>query len=217
MQPLVQEFYAKRLEETAEALRGNNFTAFVVQTAAQARDLILGELIPQAAPATVSMGGSVSLFACGVVDAVKALSGVEFIDTTDPKAPREVIVERRRQALLCDVFLTGTNAVTEQGVLVNLDALGNRVAALTFGPRQVIVLAGRNKLAPDEYAAMERVRDLAGPVNAKRLGRKTPCAKTLRCQDCNSPERICNTWTITRKSFPKGRTTVVLVNEDLGF
>lgn len=216
MRSQLHEFYQKRLEETAEALRGNNFIAFVADSAAQAHDLIVRELIPQAAPATISMGGSVSLYDCGVIDSVKALPGVEFIDTMDPKAPREVIVERRRQALLCDLFLTGANAVTEQGTLVNLDSLGNRVAALTFGPKQVIVLAGRNKLSTDEYAAMERVRDLAAPVNALRLGRKTPCAKTLRCQDCSSPDRICNTWTLTRKSSPKGRTTVVLVNEDLG-
>ena len=116
-----------------------------------------------------------------------------------------------------DVFITGVNAVTENGKLVNLDGTGNRVAALAFGPRHVIVLAGRNKVVADEAAARERVRNWAAPANAARLERKTPCVKTLHCEDCSSPDRICNVWSITEKSWPKGRIKIVLVDEDLGF
>jgi len=114
------------------------------------------------------------------------------------------------------LLITGTNAVTETGMLVNLDMLGNRVAALTFGPKDVIVLVGRNKIVADLEEAMMRIKNYAAPANVQRLGMKTPCAKTSYCEECKSKDRICNTWTITEKSFPKGRVKVVLINEDLG-
>lgn len=217
MHPKLVEHYAARLETAAKALRKNNFAAHVVNTAAQAKELVINTLIPECKPASVAFGGSATLDDSGVYEAVKGLSGLSIFDTRNYSLPRPEMLELRRQALLCDLFITGTNAVTDTGVLVNLDGTGNRVAALTFGPKKVIVLAGRNKLCSDEYAAMERIRDLAAPVNAARLKKKTPCATTHRCEDCPSPERICNTWTITVKSAPKERTIVVLINEDLGF
>ena len=113
--------------------------------------------------------------------------------------------------------ITGTNALTETGKLVNLDMIGNRVAAITFGPRSVVILVGRNKIVPDVEEATFRVKNYAAPVNAMRLDKKTPCAETSYCHDCKSPERICNSWSIVEKSFPKGRIKVVLINEDLGF
>ncbi|HIJ68795.1 MAG TPA: lactate utilization protein, partial [Deltaproteobacteria bacterium] len=128
----------------------------------------------------------------------------------------EEMLERRRRSLLVDLFITGTNAVTETGKLVNLDMLGNRVAGITFGPRNVIILAGRNKVVPDIEDAMMRVKNYAAPANAMRLDKKTPCVKTSICEECRSLDRICNTWTITEKSFPKGRIKIVLINEDLG-
>lgn len=94
--------------------------------------------------------------------------------------------------------------------------IGNRIGGITFGPRSVVILAGRNKIVPDLEAAMKRIRNFTAPVNAMRLDKKTPCCKTSHCEDCKSPDRICNTWTITEKSFPKGRVKVVLINEDLG-
>jgi hypothetical protein len=124
--------------------------------------------------------------------------------------------ELRRQALLVDCFLTGTNAVTESGRLVNLDMIGNRVGAMHFGPRQVIVLAGRNKIVAGVDEAMRRIKTYAAPVNAMRLDKKTPCVKTSYCQDCNSPDRICNVWTITEKCFPDGRVKIVLIDRELG-
>ena len=115
-----------------------------------------------------------------------------------------------------DLFITGTNAVTETGELVNLDMYGNRVAGITFGPRHVVILVGRNKIVPDLEAAMVRIKEYAAPANTMRLDKKTPCVKTSICEECKSPDRICNTWTITQKSFPKGRIKVVLINEVLG-
>ncbi|MBC8417749.1 MAG: lactate utilization protein, partial [Desulfobacterales bacterium] len=124
--------------------------------------------------------------------------------------------ELRRQALLVDLFITGTNAVTESGQLVNLDMIGNRIGGITFGPKSVVIMAGRNKVVPDLEEAMARIKEYVAPINAARLGMKTPCAKTSYCEECKSPQRICNTWTITEKSFPKGRVKIVLINEDLG-
>lgn len=217
MHPKLIEFHKARLEQAAKALCKNNFAAHVVDTAQDAKQLILETLIPAIKPESVAFGGSMTIVESGLYDAIKALPGLAIFDTYNYSLPAAEMAELRRQALLCDLFLTGTNAVTEQGALVNLDGQGNRVASLTFGPKKVIVLAGRNKLCSDEFAAMERIRDLAAPVNAARLSKKTPCTATHRCEDCPSPERICNTWTITMKSAPKERTTVILINEDLGF
>jgi hypothetical protein len=95
--------------------------------------------------------------------------------------------------------------------------IGNRVGALTFGPKNVVVVVGRNKLVLGLEEGMQRIKDYVAPVNTMRLDKKTPCAKTGECHDCSSPDRICNTWTITEKSFPKGRIIVILVNEELGY
>lgn len=114
------------------------------------------------------------------------------------------------------MFITGSNAVTEDGTLVNLDMTGSRVAALADGPRHVVVLVGRNKIVAGLPQAMERIKSIAAPANAMRLDKKTPCAATGCCQDGKSPERSCNAWTITERYFPKGRITVVLINQDSG-
>ena len=106
--------------------------------------------------------------------------------------------------------------MTEEGQLVNLDMIGNRIGALTFGPKSVVVLVGRNKIVADVEEAMYRIKNFVAPANAMRLDMKTPCVKTSYCEECSSPKRICNTWTITEKSFPKGRVKVVLINEELG-
>jgi hypothetical protein len=147
---------------------------------------------------------------------IKENSELEVLDTFDKNISAEENSELRRQALLVDLFITGTNAVTETGLLVNLDMIGNRVGGLTFGPKNVIILMGRNKIVMDLDEAMYRIKNYVAPTNAMRLDKKTPCVKTSYCEDCKSPDRICNTWTITEKSFPKGRVKVVLINEDLG-
>ncbi len=217
MHPKLTVHIQPRLDDAAKALRKNNFAAHVVQTAQEAKDLVLTTLLPAAAPASVAFGGSMTITDSGLYDAVKAIEGLKIFDTYNYSLPPAEMIELRRQALLCDLFITSTNAVTETGMLVNLDGTGNRVASLAFGPKKVIVLAGRNKLCADEFSAMERIRDVAAPVNAARLNKKTPCTATHRCEDCPSPERICNVWGITAKSAPKERITVILINEDLGF
>ncbi|MDD4733133.1 MAG: lactate utilization protein [Desulfovibrio sp.] len=216
MSDSVGTYWELRLAEAREALEANNFEAHVVGNAEQARNLVLETLHPGMSPASVSFGGSGSIAATGLYDAYKRMDGMTVLDTWNKELPWEEKYELRRQALLVDLFLTGSNAVTEDGLLVNLDMIGNRVGALTFGPKNVVVVAGRNKLAPDLDSAMVRIKEYAAPVNAMRLNMKTPCVKTGRCMDCKSPDRICNHWTITEKSYPQGRIKVVLVNEDLG-
>ena len=115
------------------------------------------------------------------------------------------------------MYITGTNALTYNGHLINLDGMGNRVAALTFGPKYVVLLIGRNKIVPDLEKAISRIKEYSAPVNTVRLGKNTPCAKSMQCEDCNSPERICNTWTITEKSNPPKRVKIVLLNTEIGF
>ena len=213
----IDTYWRIRLEAIREKLAENNFAAQVVPTAAEARRVVTEEIVPAVKPATISWGGSTTHVQTGIYDALKTLPGVNILDTYDKQLSPADMIERRRQALLVDLFIMSTNAITEDGCLVNLDMIGNRVAALTFGPRHVVVLAGRNKIVPTFEDAVTRIKNYAAPVNTMRLEKKTPCRKTGTCHDCSSPDRICNTWTITEKSFPKGRVTVILIDEDLGF
>ena len=199
-----------------EQLETNNFEVAVVQSAAEAAHYFLAELLPKINPASVSYGGSMTLNSTGLLGTLSEMDTITLLSPNAPGISSEEKLELRRQALLVDLYLTGTNAVTEDGRLVNLDMYGNRVAALTFGPRKVVVFVGRNKIVADLESAMYRIKDYAAPANAMRLNCKTPCVKTAECADCKSPGRICNTWTISEKSFPKKRVTVVLINEDLG-
>jgi L-lactate utilization protein LutB len=216
MEKPVENYWNRRLNDLKESLEKNNFDVFLAHDAPTARDIVLDQIIPQINPKSVSWGGSMTLMQTKLYDRIKERTDLEVLDAFDKSLSPAEAYECRRQALLVDLFITGTNALTEAGQLVNLDMVGNRVAALTFGPRAVVVLVGRNKLVGNLEDAMIRIKAYAAPANAMRLDKKTPCAKTAMCAECNSPERICNHWTITEKSFPKGRIKVVLINEDLG-
>ncbi len=216
MEKTIQAFWRTRLKRTRAALEANNFEVFLVETADAARETVLENILPGTGADSVSWGGSATFLATGLYPMLRDMNGLEVVDTFDKRISRAESLERRRRALLVDLFLTGTNALTEAGQLVNLDMYGNRTGAITFGPRFVAVLAGRNKVVPDLTAAMARIRGYAAPANARRLGKKTPCSETSRCESCKSAERICNTWTITEKSFPPRRIKVVLINQDLG-
>ena len=216
MEKPIEHFWQLRLQQVKEQLDDNNFETFIAKDKTEAAKLIVSEIMPACQPKSVSYGGSMTLKSTGVLDTIAAMGDIEVIVPDDPKLSMEDKIERRRQALLVDFYLTGTNALTEDGTLVNLDMIGNRVAALTFGPQKVVVLIGRNKIVPDLESAMYRIKDYSAPTNAMRLDCKTPCAKTSECADCKSPGRICNTWTITEKSFPKHRVAVILIDEELG-
>ena len=212
----ITNYWKLRLTDLKAALESNNFDVFIADNKDDARQIVMEEILPQLNPRTLSWGGSMSVIASGLYHHLKKNSDLEVLDTLDKNIPPDEMIERRRQALLVDVFITGTNAVTETGQLVNLDMIGNRIGGLTFGPKWVIILVGRNKIVSDIDEAIYRIKNYVAPINSMRLDKKTPCVKTSYCEECKSPDRICNTWTITEKSFPKGRVKIVLINEDLG-
>lgn len=214
----IDDYWLGRLERTKRNLEKNGFEVHLADSAAEAARQATEVILPAVKTAegrfVISFGGSMSVAACGLHDSLKTRDDLTVIDTTDYTLAREEMVARRRRALTCDLFITGTNALVEDGRLVNL---GNRVAALAFGPTHVLLIIGRNKLASSLDEAMRRIKDVAAPINAARLNRKTPCVKTRQCEDCASPDRICSVWTITEKSMPKGRVKIILVNAELGF
>lgn len=216
MEASTQKFWELRLQSCKAAFEKNNFEAFVAQTPTEAGQIVIDQILPAINVNSVSYGDSLTLFESGVLEYFRKNSEFTFIDTFDAKASREEIIERRRNALLSDLFFSGTNAVVEYGALVNLDMVGNRVGGMVFGPKWVVIMVGRNKIVSDLEQAMDRIKDLAAPANAIRHEQKTPCVKTSYCMDCNSPGRICNVWAIHEKSYPKGRIKVILINQDLG-
>jgi len=211
-----QKYWELRLQSCKDALEKNNFEAFIAQTPAEAGQIVIDQILPEMNVKSVSWGDSLTLYETGVLEFFKKNSEINLIETFDEKASREEIIERRRNALLSDLFFSGTNAVVESGALVNLDMVGNRVGGMVFGPKWVVIMVGRNKIVSDLEQAMDRIKNLAAPANAIRHEQKTPCVKTSYCMDCNSPARICNIWTIHEKSYPKGRIKVILIHQDLG-
>jgi len=212
----VETYWQKRLSEVKKALEDNNFEVFVADNATGASRIVEKEILPNTGAKTVSWGGSMTFMATGLYHSIKDNPNLDILDTFNKSLSGEEMIELRRRSLLVDLFITGTNAITEMGQLVNLDMIGNRIGGITFGPKHVIILVGRNKIVSDLEDAMYRIMNYVAPANAMRLDKKTPCVKTSRCEECKSADRICNTWTITEKSFPKGRIRVVLINEDLG-
>ena len=216
MEKPIENYWHLRLNEVKVALESNNFEVFLAENLSKAKEIVEKEILPKVSPKSISWGGSMTFASTGLYETLKDNAAFEILDTYDKSISSDEMVERRRQALLVDLFITGTNAITETGLLVNLDMIGNRVCAITFGAKNVIILVGRNKLVTDLDEAMFRIKNYVAPANAMRLDKKTPCVKTGYCEDCKSPDRICNTWTVTEKSFPKGRIKVVLINQDLG-
>jgi len=213
----VHHYWEIRLQKLKKALEANNFDVYIADNKDLAKKVAYNTLIPEIAPRTISWGGSVTFVGTRLYEALKNDPRYTILDTYDKSLSTEQSLQRRRESMLVDLFITGTNAVTEKGHLVNLDMIGNRVAALTFGPKQVLLFIGRNKVVADRQAAFDRIKNYAAPVNVMRLEKKTPCGKTGACENCSSPDRICNTWTITEKCFPKNRIKIVLINEDIGF
>ncbi|MBT6613815.1 MAG: lactate utilization protein [Deltaproteobacteria bacterium] len=212
----LKKYWRVRLKEVKKTLEGNNFDVFIADDRKVVHDIVLKEIIPSLKPKTVSWGGSVTFTDIMLYEVLKGSREMKVLDTFNKKLSDSEKLELRRQALLTDLFITGSNALTDTGKLGNLDMIGNRVAAITFGPRNVIIIVGRNKIVADVDEAILRIKNLAAPANVSRLGMKNPCLKTGYCEECQSKFRICNNWTITEKSYPKGRIKIILINEDLG-
>lgn len=196
-------------QKVIKGLESRNMTGYYAATKADALKLALS-LIPKGS--SIAMGGSVSAAEIGLVDAVKG-PDYRFID-------RNAATDKRAAMLAAydaDVFLTSVNAMTEDGVLINIDGNANRVSAIAHGPKKVVMIVGMNKVCKDADAAMKRARNVAAPTNAQRFGLSTPCAKTGSCMDCKSPDTICCQFLMTRFSRHADRIHVILVNDVLGF
>ncbi|BAL82786.1 hypothetical protein SELR_10780 [Selenomonas ruminantium subsp. lactilytica TAM6421] len=192
-----------------KGLQSRNMEGFYAKDKKEALKLAL-ELIPKGS--TVTMGGAMSVHEIGLTEALTT-EDYNFID-------RDKVEDKRKAMLMAydaDVFLSSTNAMTQDGILVNIDGNANRVSAIAQGPKKVLFIVGLNKVCDDLDGAMKRARNVAAPINAQRFGLSTPCAKTGACFDCKSPDTICCQFLITRYSLHKGRIQVILVNDNLGF
>lgn len=195
------------------ALKKHGFEAQYVATGAEALQLIAG-FVKQGMK--VGFGGSMTLRAMGAPEKVRAL-GAEVLDHDDPGLDQEKKLEVRRAQLTCDLFLSSVNAVTLEGDIVNVDGTGNRVAALSFGPKKTIVVVGSNKIVRDLDGARDRIETTAAPMNNKRVDRPNPCVKAGTCQDCQGQTRICCVYHVLRRKPLSSDFTVIVVGEPLGY
>ena len=199
--------------KTAEALNKRHFEAYYCSTAAEAVEKVL-ELTPKTD--VVSWGGAMTVDELGIKQRM-AQEGYTLLDRDTAQTPEEKQAIMR-QALTCGTFLMSSNAISEDGQLVNIDGNGNRVASSLYGHKKVWFIVGRNKLAPTYEEALWRARNIAAPKNAQRLGRKTPCAvHGDRCYDCKSPERICRGLVVLWEAVANMEMEVVLIDQDLGY
>ena len=196
-------------QKVIKGLESRNMTGYYAATREEALAKAL-EIIPEGA--SVTMGGGMSVYEIGLVSALKE-GNYNYID-------REAMTDKRAAMLAAydaDFFLASANAMTDDGILINIDGNSNRVSAIAQGPRKVIFIVGMNKVCPDVDSAMKRARNVAAPANAQRFDISTPCKKTGACADCKSPDTICCQFLITRFSRHAGRIHVILVNDFLGF
>ncbi len=196
-------------QKVIKGLESRNMTGYYAASKEEAVKKAL-ELIPEGS--SVTMGGAMSAHEVGLVDVLKN-GNYNFID-------RDAYEDKRAAMLMAydaDVFLASANAMTEDGVIVNIDGNSNRVSAIAQGPKKVVFIVGMNKICDDVDGAMKRARNVAAPINAQRFGLSTPCSKTGSCMNCKSPDTICCQILITRFSRHEGRIHVILVNDNLGF
>ena len=212
MNEAVQSVMEKRIRRAMAAVQRNQMQAFYCERADQVPAFVK-EMLP--AGCSVSHGGSATLSECGVTDLL-AQGDYRYLDRSKANGPEE-IGKLYREVFSADWYLTSSNAVTEDGKLYNVDGNSNRVAAITFGPENVLLVVGCNKIVKDLAAAKERVEAIAAPANTVRLNCATPCAVSGKCEHCHSPARICCTTTIHSFQRVPGRIKVLLVGEPLGF
>lgn len=205
--------WEKQGEKCVKALKDHGFDAHLVSTVEEARDLILNMV---SGYETFGFGGSHTTRSLGVMEILKA-EGKTVFDHWEGGLSGEKNRQVRLAQGRSDCFICSANAVSATGEIVNVDGVGNRTAAMTFGPKKVILVAGMNKVRPDLPAALERIKEVAGPMRAKSLNLETPCAKTGVCSDCNAPQRICEVTTILHRKPWMTDISVILVNESLGY
>lgn len=208
----VKEIIKIKMEACKKALEKNGMKAYLVEDAQAARELVNAMIKDHE---TVCDGGTMTLQETGILDMLNHRDLV-FHSHSDPTMTREQSDAEARKAFSADTFIASTNAVTLQGELVNIDGHGNRVSAMIFGPKQVIIVAGYNKIVEDEEAAKKRIREIAAPANSVRLHKQTPCSKTGSCQDCYSKDRICSSY--VKINYDKeDLIRVILIAEAYGY
>ena len=212
MTQMQQKYYDKRAQILIKNLRARHFEAFYCANKEQALTKAL-ELIPKGV--SVGWGGALSAQQIGLIDALNA-GEYNAIDRDQTNTPEER-EQAMKKCLLADVFVTGANAISLDGQMVNIDGNGNRVAAIVYGPGSVVVIAGMNKVVETLENAVTRARTVAAPMNKQRFALETPCEVTGTCANCKSEGCICNQILITRNCKPAGRIKFILVGEDLGF
>lgn len=198
--------------KAVEKLKRNFFNAMYFDTPDEAVEYIGSQI---QTGTTVAFGGSMTVRELGLREKAKALGAV-LIDHSKPGLSEEEKLNEMRHELVSDVFISSTNAITLEGSLVNVDGHGNRVAAMIFGPRKVILVAGINKIVATEKAAFERLEHIAGPMNMKRLSRETPCTRDAVCHNCQVPARGCRAYTVLRKRPSFTPTDVIIIGQPLG-
>jgi L-lactate utilization protein LutB len=208
----VKESYKIKSATIIKQLQKRNMEGYYCETKEQAKELLMSLIKKED---VVSWGGTMTIDEIGVKDELKN-NDIKVIDRDTAKTPEERM-KMMKNALVADVFLTSTNAITMDGELVNIDGLGNRLAAFCYGPDSVIVVAGMNKVVRDVESGMKKVRTDACVPNAIRYNLKTPCAVTGICVECTMSETICSQILVTRYSKIKNRFKVILVGENLGF
>lgn len=207
-----RRYHRLRIERAREIFARRGFKTHSFESAEESAEFFFSEVGPDD---VVGYGGSDTIREIGVFDRLRS-GEYRFLDRSTRGSTYDEQLEVRRQTLCADVLIASSNAASIDGALVNVDGEGNRVAALSFGPRCVYLFIGRNKLCDDLESAMKRARNVACVGLAIRLERQTPCAKTGMCADCSSPDRICSYMSIIEHCEPPGRINLLFVNEDLG-
>ena len=205
--------WGKLGEPCVTNLKKHGFDAHFVATRDEANTLILGMI---SGYETFGFGGSDTTRSLGIVEALKA-RGKTVYDHWQKGLTREEDLDIRLRQGRCDCFLCSANAVTVTGEIVNVDGIGNRTNAMTFGPKKVCIVAGMNKVTPDLESGLRRIREVAAPMRARSLGMETPCAQTGVCTDCNAPQRICRATLILHRCPMLTDISVILINDSLGF
>ncbi len=208
-----QQYYKTTADTIIKRLSARQMEGFYCATKEEACEKALSFLKEGE---SASFGGSMTLEESGILAVLRARTDITLLDRATGKNPEEV-AKIMHEALSCDTYFMSTNAITTEGELVNIDGNGNRVAALIYGPKQVVIVAGMNKIVSDVTSAVSRVRNSATPPNCIRLNKNTPCASTGVCADCLSPDCICNQIVVTRRSGNPDRIKVILVGEELGY
>lgn len=211
----IRKWYDEKLgKKTVENLKKNNFIAHYFDKLSEAKEYLEKNIKEYE---VIAFGGSVTVLNDLKLQEVAESHGKKVLNHNAPNLTSEDKINIRKKQLTSDLFITSTNAITIDGKLVNVDGVGNRVAAMIFGPKKVVIVCGINKIVENVLDAMKRIKFISAPMNAKRVNSKTPCIETGFCMDCNSKERICNVITIIEKKPTLSDVEVIIVGEPLGF